>query len=224
MATVRDQAQQKVENKAKWLAANPGAGGVDKFISWLSQEYPESDQKINIEKALINSPAYRTLSRIAQLVLMDFLGKRFMKKIKRDGKKVWVIENNGKIIYTYEEAEEKGISRHQFRDSIDELQLNGLIDITHQGKGGRKPAKGTGDVTTYWIDDRWKKYGTDDFRPPRNPRKKDTRKGQGFELIWKDRERGESMNRKAHATLKRKNLSIENDTRFGLTGIENDTR
>ena len=65
---------------------------------------------------------------------------------------------------------------------IDELQQKGFIDITHQGKGGRKPANGTGDVSLYWIDDRWKEYGTNDFRPPRNPRIKDNRKGRGWAL------------------------------------------
>ena len=228
MVTAREQAQQRVENKAKWLDANPGSGGLEEFVrwvsQWVSQEYKKDEPKIYLEKELIDSPAYRSLSRIAILIYLDFLGKRFLKQVKRDKKRVWVIENNGDIKYPYTEAVDRGISKKKFVKAIDELQQKGLLDITHQGKGGRKPAKGTGDVTTYWIDDRWKKYGTDDFRPPRNPRKKDTRKGQGFELIWKDRERGESMNRKAHATLKRKNLSIENDTRFGLTGIENDTR
>ena len=222
--SVRDRAQQKVENKAKWLDENPGFGGLDEFIEWISREYPESDPKIYIEKALKDSPAYRALSRIAQLVYLDFLGKRSMKRIKRNNKKVWMIENNGKIVYPYEEAEQRGISRSQFRNAIDELQQNGLIDITHQGRGGRKPAEGTGDFTTYWIDDRWEKYGTEDFRPPRHPRKKDTRKGMGFGSIWEDRERGAEMNRKAQATLKSKKLSIENDTCFGLTSIENDTR
>ena len=105
-----------------------------------------------------------------------------MKLIKRNRKKVWVCENNGDIIYPYAEAEKNGFTRDQFRNSIDQLQENGLLDITHQGKGGRKPAKGTGDVSRYLIDDRWRDYGTDDFKQPRNPRKKDSRKGRGWAL------------------------------------------
>ena len=58
-----------------------------------------------------------------------------------------------------------------------------------------------------------KDFGTDDFRLPRNPRGKDTRKDRGVASIWKDRERVEAMNKKAHETLRRKKLSIENDTR-----------
>ncbi|MBA7532126.1 hypothetical protein ES705_24352 [subsurface metagenome] len=57
-----------------------------------------------------------------------------------------------------------------------------MIDITHHGRGGRKPQKGTGDVSRYWIDDRWQNWGTDDFKPPRNPRKKDSRKDRGWAL------------------------------------------
>ena len=213
MVAVREQAQQRVENRAKYLDANPAFGGLDEFISWLSQEYPQGDPKIYIEKDLVHSPAFRSLSRVAMLVYLDFLDKRFLKSIKRGKKRVWVIENNGKIKYPHAEAVKRGVSRNQFVKAIDELQGKGLIDIKHQGKGGRKPAKGTGDMTTYWIDDRWKDYGTEDFKPPRNPRKKDTRKGRGFASIWQDRERGEAMNKKAQATLKRKKLSIQNDTR-----------
>jgi len=210
---VREQSQQRVEDHAKWLDTNPAYGGLDEFIEWVSQEYEKDTPKIYIEKNLVHSPAFRSLSRVAFLVYLDFLDKRFLKPVKREKKRVWVMENNGKIVYPYQEAENRGISRKQFVKAIDELQGKGFIDIKHQGKGGRKPANGTGDVTTYWIDDRWEDYGTEDFKPPRNPRRKDTRKGRGFELIWQDREQGEAMNKKAHETLKIKKLSIENDTR-----------
>jgi len=213
MVTVREQVAQRIDTHARWLDENPQFGGLDELIQWVSQDYPENEEKIFITKKLLFSPAFRSLSRVGIFVYLYFLEKRFMKRVKRDKKKVWVIENNGKIVFSYQEAEKRGISRSQFVKAIDELQAKGFIDIKHQGKGGQKPAKGTGDVSTYWIDDRWKDYGTDDFRPPRNPRKKDNRKGRGFALIWQKREQGEAMNKKAHATLKRKKLSIENDTR-----------
>jgi hypothetical protein len=120
------------------------------------------------------------------LLYQDFLAKRIMKAIRRKRKKVWVCENNGQIIFTYTEAEEKGYSRDQFRNGIDELQTKGLLDITHQGKGGRPPHKGTGDVSTYWIDDRWKDWEMGRCtKPPRNPRRKDTRQGRGWNLYHK---------------------------------------
>jgi hypothetical protein len=172
MVTVAESVRAKIEKDAKWRKENP----------WQSPEYTNDEPKIYIIRDLLESKAYRSLSRVAMLVYQDFLSKREMVATKRNRKTVWQINNNGSIVYPYSEAEENGFSKDQFRKAIDELQQKGLIDITHQGKGGRKPAKGTGDVSTYWIDDRWIDYGTDDFRPPRNPRKKDNRKGRGWSV------------------------------------------
>lgn len=172
MVNVADDVREKIEKAAKWRKEN----------QWHSPEYPKDESKIYITKELLESEAYRSLSRYAMLIYQDFLAKREMVPTKRNRKTVWQINNNGEIIYPYAEAEENGFSRRQFRDGIDELQEKGLLDITHLGKGGRKPANGTGDVTTYWIDDRWQDYGTKDFRPPRNPRPKDNRKDRGWAL------------------------------------------
>ena len=102
-----------------------------------------------------------------------------MEKVKnRKRSAEWVIRNNGDIVYPYLEAEKKGIGRREFRNAIDELIEKGFIDITHQGSGGRAR-----DMTTYFIDDRWKDYGTAMFRPASNPRKKDSRKGVGWSLF-----------------------------------------
>lgn len=175
MANVKDAVRKKIEKITKWEKENPG-------LSWHSPEYPKDESKIYITRELLESEAYRSLSRVAMLLYQDFLAKREMVATKRNRKTVWQINNNGEIVYPYTEAEENGFSRKQFRNGIDELQKKGLLDITHLGKGGRKPADGTGDVTTYWIDDRWIDYGTDDFRPPRNPRPKDERTDRGWAL------------------------------------------
>jgi len=99
-----------------------------------------------------------------------------MEKVKRRKRSdVWIIRNNGEIVYPYSEAKKKGIGPREFRNSIDELIEKGFLDITHQGSGGR-----SGDMTKYFIDDRWKDYGTPAFRPAKHPRKKDTRKGRGW--------------------------------------------
>jgi len=172
MVTVAENERAKIELATRWRKENP----------WCSPEYPNDEGKIYITREMLESEAYRSLSRCAILIYQDFLAKREMVPIKRNRKKVWVINNNGEIIYPYSEAEEKGFSSDQFRNGIDELQQKGLIDITHQDKGGRRPTKGAGDVSKYWIDDRWKDYGTEDFRPPRNPRKKDKRKGRGWSV------------------------------------------
>ena len=170
MVTVEEHVRNKIEHAKKWRIEN----------SWYSPEYFKDESKIYVTKEMLASKAYTSLSRCAMLIYQDFLAKREMVSTKRDRKPVWQINNNGEIIYPYTEAIKNGFTRDQFRNGIDELQQKGFIDITHHGKGGRKPAKGTGDVSKYWIDDRWQDYGTDDFRPPRNPREKDTRKGRGW--------------------------------------------
>jgi hypothetical protein len=175
MATIKTSINEKIKKAVRWEQENPG-------LSWCNPEHPQEEGKIFITKGLLESEAYRSLSRCALLIYQDFLAKREMILIKRNRKKVWVTNNNGEIMYPYAEAEEKGFRRDNFRNAIDELQQKGLLDITHQGTGGRKPIEGAGDVSTYWIDDRWKDYGTHDFKPPRNPRKKDTRSGRGWTI------------------------------------------
>ena len=191
--TIEDDINRKIEGEKKWREANPG-------LSYVDDWYPEDEPKIYIQKELLHSPVYRSLSRAALLIYQDFLDKRDMRPIKRNKIKYWVISNNGEIIYPYSEAEEKGFSKTIFRNSIDELQSKGLIDITHLGKGGRKPVKGTGDVTKYMIDDRWKDYGKKDFRPPRIPRPKDKHKNRGFALLYADKKKRKAMIEKRNMT------------------------
>lgn len=133
-------------------------------------------QKIWFEKELLRSSTFRALSKWSMLVYFDFLRKRQMEPVKRSKRSDdWFIKNNGEIVYPYTEAEHKGIGRREFRNAIDELIEKGFLDIAHQGSGGR-----SGDMTRYFIDDRWKEHGTQSFCPARNPRRKDTRKGRGW--------------------------------------------
>ena len=191
--TVEEQIKQKIANAKKWREANPDI--------WENEIFRKKESKIYITKELLKSPAYRSLGRVAMLLYQDFLAKRDMRPI---GKGKWHCHNNGAIIFTVTEAVKKGYSRDQFRNGIDELQEKGLLDIAHQGKGGRKPLNGMADVSLYWIDTRWKYYGTGDFRPPRKPRKKDTRQGVGWALINKDPERKKEIIRKRNETIRKK--------------------
>ncbi len=187
--TIEEKIRAKSKLIKKWEAANPG-------LSWDSPEYSESEPKIYITKELLTSPAYRSLSRAALLIYQDFLAKRDMRQIKRGKEKTWVIVNNGEIVYPYSEAVEKGFTRSTFRNAIDELQVKGFIDIKHLGKGGRKPAKGTGDITKFHIDDRWTDYDCKEKksnRPPRKPRGEETRQNRGFKLIWDDKKNAAAM-------------------------------
>ena len=122
----------------------------------------------------------------------------------------WIIRNNGKIVYPYSEAEKKGIGRREFRNAIDELIEKGFLDITHQGSGGR-----SGDMTKYFIDDRWKDYGTPSFRPAKNPRRKDSRKGRG----WSAYHAKKKKNSVTKLTPKKVGSSNKTDTPNGKTKI-----
>jgi hypothetical protein len=135
-----------------------------------------NNKKLWFENELLRSSAFRSLSKWAMLVYFDLLRKRQMEQVKRAKRSdEWIIKNNGEIVYPYTEAEHKGIGRREFRNAIDELIEKGFLDITHQGSGGR-----SGDMTKYFIDVRWKDYGTSSFRPAKNPRTKDSRQGRGW--------------------------------------------
>ena len=129
-----------------------------------------------IDKDLLRSDTFRSLKGKSWLVYLDFLRKRQWHKVKHKNRSdSYVITNNGEITYSYKEAEMKGISKVQFRNAVDELQAKGLIDIREYGSGGHNRKQ-----TKYFIDDRWRKYGTPEFLPPRKPRKKNNKDGQGW--------------------------------------------
>jgi len=195
--TIEENIKNKIVGFKKWQEANPGLD--------FDSDYLNDAPKIYIEKELLESAAYRSLSRVGMLLYQDFLSKRIMKRVS---KKRWVCENNGNIVFTFSEALEKGYSADQFRNGIDELQRKGLLDITHQGKGGRKPAKGAADVSLYLIDNRWREYGTMRFKYPRNPRVKDTRRGRGWALINSDPERKKEIIRKRNETIRKKDANV----------------
>ena len=178
MGTIPERIDKQIAKVQKWEESNPG-------LSWSNPEHDVAEPKIYIPKEMLESGAYRGLSRVAILLLQDFLAKRIMKQVS---KKKWFCENNGKIIFPFREAVKKGYSRDQFRNGIDELQAKGFLDITHQGKGGRKPLNGHADCSTYLLDDRWRQYGTPEFKLARKPRQKDTRQGRGWASVWRNKE------------------------------------
>jgi hypothetical protein len=180
-------AQRIAENAARinrWYAANP---------QFEEYEGATDAPKIFIEKEVLFSPAYRSLSRVAMLLYQDFLEKREMRhsgsirSVDGSKKKRWSCANNGEIQYPYSIASANGFSRAQFRNGIDELQAKGFLDITHMGVGGRKPKDGEGDSTKYFLDHRWRNFDIETQRavkPPRNPRTPDRRSDRGFQQYW----------------------------------------
>lgn len=130
---------------------------------------------IVIEREVLKSNIYRSLSSTSKDVYNDFLMRCRIDKIKaRPGRQSErIITNNGKLEYTYIEAEKKGIPRASFMRALNELVEKGFIDISHSGSGGVK-----GDKSLYSISDRWRTWGTDNFIKKTRP--KDIRAKRGF--------------------------------------------
>jgi len=119
---------------------------------------------------LIESDAFMNLSGKAAIVaLIRFHQKAYRKgpKNKRTARRdTTIITNNGQIVFTYAEAKELGIRSSQtFHKVIRELvEDKGFIDITEPGNWyQQQPSK-------YAISERWKKYGTSDFKRKEVPR------------------------------------------------------
>ena len=95
-----------------------------------------------------------------------------MGRIRRKGKEDWDCVNNGEIVFTYAEAKNRyGIPYSTFRDAIYELIEKGFIDIAESGAGMYRSAN------LYSISDRWKLYGTDDYKQPKPRPPKTTSRG-----------------------------------------------
>jgi DNA-binding PadR family transcriptional regulator len=144
-------------------------------------------KKLWLDRALVKSEAFRSLSGTAVHVYFDILRKARFQKHRRSGRKTeYIIINNGEITYSYKEAEKNGFTRPRFVRALDELIEKGLIDITHQGSGGIK-----GDTSKYAISERWRQYGTERFE--KKTRRKDRRQGRGFLIYWARRRREENL-------------------------------
>jgi len=129
--------------------------------------------QIWFSKQLLESKAFRALrTATAYKVLAMFYIKRQYSKTGRQGKERWEIINNGQIESTYPEAKKKlDITDGTFRNAIDELRKKGFINIAEYG-GGLNKSK-----NLYEISDRWKLYGTPDYKPLKPRPKPATSKG-----------------------------------------------
>ena len=162
---------------------------------------------IYIERQLLNSLAFIKLPGTAAKVLFWFLARRQFYEVRKFRRKEWVIKNNGEIVFSYPEAIDKkkfGFTRPRFRRALDNLIKFGFIDINHHGGGMVK------DMTTYYISERWRNYGTPEFKEVTRP--KDTR-GLGFtSKNWKER-----IEKKRRMKLKTSNKNVTGTSNENVT-------
>ena len=130
--------------------------------------YLSDERRVIVPRLMLQSRAYRTLpTATAYRVLSEFLLKRTLQEMK-DGRgkrdKYWEVTNDGRIVYTYDEAARQGISTKAFRDAIDVLLERGFIRITKTGEGKHRRR------TFYGMADGWRTWR--EGKPPVNQRKK----------------------------------------------------
>ena len=145
----------------------PGGTGLQGNI----QIIPKWCKGIWLEHKIFLSKAWKSLKTpsAAQMLIL-FMAKR--SRVPKDGKprgakhKEYVTVNNGQIEFTFKKAEVYGITIGQFNRGISELVRVGFIDITQTGTGLHKS------TNLYALSERWKLYGTDDFKHVERPKGK----------------------------------------------------
>ena len=132
----------------------------------MSRRLPKS-ASLYVPREMVTSRAFMALTGRAPQVLMVFLSKRRVEKLKRPGPRGerWRTTNNGQIVFTYREAlRDYGLTARVFGRAIDNLVWAGFLDIARSG-GGLE-----GDCTLYALSDRWRAYGTSAFRRAERPK------------------------------------------------------
>lgn len=121
---------------------------------------------IRMDFELLHSKAYCDLKYGPAIKVLNWFHEKIRVKVnkKERGAKRYQVVNNGDIDFTYREAAFRGLTSHQFRNSLKELHRTGFIDIRRPGSALR------GDYTIFSLSDRWKMYGTDDFVCPEFPK------------------------------------------------------
>jgi DNA-binding PadR family transcriptional regulator len=121
---------------------------------------------IVLEQRLVKSAVWLSLGGTAKDVYLLFRTKcRIMKRQTKPQKHGPVIANNGELEFTYDEAQQKyRITTGRFTRALDQLVDRGFIDVTATGMGVHRVK------TWYAISDRWRDYGTPNFKPAIRPK------------------------------------------------------
>jgi hypothetical protein len=126
---------------------------------------------IVLGQTMVKSRVWLSLSGTAIQVYLLFRCKcQIAKKSSRPGKRseglIERILNNGEIEFTYLEAKDRyGFTFPRFSRAIGELVEKGFLDIAEPGGGVHKLK------TLYGISERWKDYGTTNFKKVERPKR-----------------------------------------------------
>ena len=115
------------------------------------------DKTVVLEQRMLKSTAFLSLTGRSIPVLMLFMTKRQMEQ-DNSRRQRWNVANNGRITFTYVEAEESWqIPRATFMRALKSLEARGFIDVTFRGTGTK------GSANRYALSQRWRKWGTSSF-------------------------------------------------------------
>ena len=174
----------ELKKDVEWATRNPHLMEFYDEYSSKSKGHQFKSDKFWIKRSLVASKAFMSLTASAMNVFWRFRLKCKEvppKKKPRPGED-WIISNNGKLVFTYQEAVKKlNISKGTFRNAIDNLVETGFIDITHPGGGT------DGNYSKYAMSDRWQKFGTEEFKYRIRP--KDDRLTNRFDTVNQKKEK-----------------------------------
>lgn len=161
-------------------------------------------RNVLINHEMLNSTAFRKLFRgkaTAAYVLLIFMQKRKWTKTGRRKKIEYVDEP---IAFSFWEAKNRGISQSSFFRAVNALIALGFLDPEHRGGIYGK------DVSTFRLSERWRKYGTPDFKVV----KRDRRMYHGQDIRSNIRRKKD----RPHSKVLKSSLetSIQADTRDGI--------
>jgi len=108
---------------------------------------------------LLHSKAYQELNYGPALKTLNWIYEKVQFRVnrRRCGKGRYEIMNEGKISFTYNEAELRSLDHRKFSRALKELVACGFIDIKKHGSGLM------GDYSVFILSDRWRYFGTSKF-------------------------------------------------------------
>lgn len=133
---------------------------------WIEYLKRSRTWSIRMSHELLHSRAYEELNYAAALKVLNWFHEKIeieVIKTKR-GKNRYRIVNDGQIEFSYKEAGFRGLTSHRFRNALMELHRVGFIDIKKPGSALKD------DHTVFSLSDRWRDYGTPNFKAEEFPR------------------------------------------------------
>lgn len=126
---------------------------------WNEYKKRSRSWSIRIGFDLLHSEAYKKLNYGPALKVLNWFHEKIrlqVNKRKRGKNRYQIID--GDISFPYKEAGFRGLSSQQFSRALRELHRIGFIEIKKPGAALK------GDFTVFAFSDRWKEYGTPNFK------------------------------------------------------------